>query len=71
MATRKPISLVKGENNAAETWPDEPTRFQDDHVDPFLLWCVKQGSSDVTIQSDRPVFNEISGKTEEGTTPDL
>ncbi len=62
MATRKPISLLKGENNAAETWPDEPVRFTEDHVDPFLLWCISKGSSDVTIQSDRRVYNELSGK---------
>ena len=42
MATRKPISLVKGDNNAAETWPDEPIRFTEEHVDPFLLWCVER-----------------------------
>ncbi len=67
MATRKPISLLKGENNAAETWPDEPIRFLEEHVDPFLLWCISKGSSDVTIQSDRPVYNEISGKLYPGT----
>jgi defect-in-organelle-trafficking protein DotB len=49
MAARKPISLVKGENNAAETWPDEPVRLLEDHVDPFLLWCISKGSSDVSI----------------------
>jgi len=62
MATRKPISLVKGENNAAETYPDEPVRFTEDYIDPFLLWCIGKGSSDITIQSDRRVYNEISGK---------
>jgi defect-in-organelle-trafficking protein DotB len=67
MATRKPISLLKGENNAGETWPDEPVRFLEEHVDPFLLWCISKGSSDVTIQSDRTVYNEISGKLYPGT----
>jgi len=62
MVTRKPISLLKGENNLAETWPDEPVRFLDEHVDPFLLWCISKGSSDITIQSDRPVYNELDGK---------
>ena len=61
MATRKPVSLLKGEDNIAQTWPDEPDRFTEDMVDPFLLWCVKQGSSDITIQNDRPVYNEIHG----------
>ncbi len=61
MATRRPISLLKGENNIAQTWPEEPTRFTEVHIDPFLQWCVKKGSSDVSIQTDRPVYNEIHG----------
>jgi len=61
MAARKPVSLLKGKDNIAETWPEEPARFIDDLVDPFLLWCVKKNSSDVTIQTDRPVYNEIYG----------
>ncbi len=61
MATRKPISLVKSSDTASQTWPDEPDRFTTDHIDAFLLWCVKQNASDITIQSDRPVYNEIHG----------
>lgn len=61
MAARKPVSLLKGKDNIAETWPDEPARFVDDLVDAFLLWCVKKNSSDITIQTDRPVYNEIYG----------
>lgn len=61
MATRKPVSLLKAKDNIAQTWPEEPDRFTDDKIDPFLLWCVKKGSSDVTIQSDRPVYTEIHG----------
>lgn len=61
MAARKPVSLLKAKDNIAETWPDEPPRFVDDMVDDFLLWCVKKNSSDVTIQTDRPVYNEIYG----------
>lgn len=61
MATRKPVSLAKGADNVAQTWPEEPDRFKDEHVDPFLMWCVKKGSSDISIQSDRPVYNELGG----------
>ena len=61
MATRKPVSLLKTKDNIAETWPLEPPRFQDHMVDEFLLWCVKKNSSDITIQTDRPVYNEING----------
>lgn len=67
MAARKPISLLKPEDNFAETWPDEPDRFTEEMVDPVLLWCVKQNSSDITIQSDRPIYNEIHGKLYPGT----
>lgn len=62
MATRKPISLLKSQDAFAETWPEEPGRFVEDSIDSFLLWCVKQNSSDVTIQSERQVYNEIHGK---------
>lgn len=61
MAVRKPVSLLKGKDNIAETWPEEPARFVDDLVDPFILWCVKKNASDITIQTDRPVYNEIYG----------
>jgi defect-in-organelle-trafficking protein DotB len=61
MEARKPVSLLKGEDNIAETWPDEPDRFRADHVDEYLQWCVKKGASDITIQTDRPGYNDISG----------
>lgn len=61
MAVRQPVSLLKGRDNIAETWPQEPPRFIDSMVDDFLLWCVKKNSSDITIQTDRPVYNEIYG----------
>ncbi|MEM7650610.1 MAG: ATPase, T2SS/T4P/T4SS family [Pseudomonadota bacterium] len=67
MEARKPISLLKPEDNFAETWPDEPDRFTEDLVDAFLLWCVKQNSSDITIQTDRPAYNEIHGALYPGT----
>lgn len=61
MATRKPVSLVKGDQSLVETWPGEPNRFSEEHVDPFLLWCVKKGTSDISIQTDRTVYTEIHG----------
>ncbi len=67
MATRKPISLLKAEDNIGETYPDEPNRFTEDQVDAFILWCVKKNSSDITIQTDRPVYNEINGTLYPGT----
>lgn len=61
MATRKPISLVKSSDSKGITWPDEPPRFTEDAVDPFLLWSVKKGASDITLQSDRPIYHELDG----------
>ncbi len=61
MATREPVSLLKAKDNIAATWPDEPPRFADSHIDDFLLWCVKKNSNDITIHTDRPVYNEIYG----------
>ena len=67
MEARKPISLIKAKDSHAKTWPEEPDRFSEDHVDLLLLWCVKQNSSDITIQTDRPIYNEIHGVLYPGT----
>ncbi|MEM6780550.1 MAG: ATPase, T2SS/T4P/T4SS family [Pseudomonadota bacterium] len=61
MEARKPVSLLKGKDNKAQTYPDEPNRFIEDMIDPFLLWCVKKNASDITIQTDRPAYTEIDG----------
>lgn len=61
MATRKPVSLTKGDQSLVQTWPDEPHRFTEEHVDPFLMWCVRKGTSDISIQTDRPVYTDIYG----------
>ena len=67
MAARKPISLAKGKDNYAVTWPDEPPRFTQDTIDPFLLWSVKKGASDISLQSDRPIYHELDGILYPGT----
>lgn len=61
MATGRPVSLLKKEDRFRETYPKEPDRFLADHVDEFLTWAVGQGASDVTIQTDKPIYNEIHG----------
>jgi len=43
------------------TWPEEPLRILGDHVDGMLVWCVQKGASDITIQTDRPIFIEVHG----------
>jgi defect-in-organelle-trafficking protein DotB len=68
MEAGRPVSLLKkGVDDLKVTWPDEPDRFSEHHIDPFMLWCVKQKASDITFQSNRPVFNEISGALYPGT----
>ncbi|MEC7029623.1 MAG: ATPase, T2SS/T4P/T4SS family, partial [Pseudomonadota bacterium] len=67
MAARKPVSLLKGKENKAQTWPDEPGRFTQESIDPFLLWSVKQGASDITLQTDRPIYQELDGVLYPGT----
>ncbi len=42
-------------------WPDEPSRLLESDVDSLLTWCAAEGTSDVSIQTDRPVYCEING----------
>jgi defect-in-organelle-trafficking protein DotB len=43
------------------SWPNEPLRMLDEHLDDLLVWCIKQKASDTTLQSDRPVYIEVDG----------
>jgi defect-in-organelle-trafficking protein DotB len=43
------------------TWPDEPLRIGEEHLDGLMLWCVQQKASDTTLQTDRPVYIEVDG----------
>jgi len=62
MEAGRPVSLLKkGIDDLKETWPGEPDRFLEHHVDPFLLWCVNRGASDITFQTNRAVYGEIYG----------
>jgi defect in organelle trafficking protein DotB len=62
MEAGRPVSLLKkGIDDLKETWPGEPDRFGEHHVDPFLLWCVKKGASDITFQTNRAVYSELAG----------
>lgn len=53
--------IPPGDETGVETWPDEPPRLNEETIDPLLSWCVAKGTSDVTIQTDRPVYCEIDG----------
>lgn len=43
-------------------YPNEPTRFGANDIEPFIVWCVEQDASDITIQNEEQVFCEIHGK---------
>ncbi len=62
MEAGRPVSLLKkGIDDLKLTWPGEPDRFLEAHVDPFLLWCVSRNASDITFQTNRSVYSEIYG----------
>jgi defect-in-organelle-trafficking protein DotB len=33
----------------------------EEHLDPLLLWCVEKRTTDISIQTDRPVVIEVDG----------
>ncbi len=41
--------------------PNEPTRFDERAMDELLAHCHQLGASDITIQTDEPVFAEVYG----------
>lgn len=45
----------------ADYWPDEPPRLREENVDDMLMWGVRKGASDITVQTDRQLYGEISG----------
>lgn len=44
------------------TLPDEPIRFSTETLDRMLLHCVNLSASDITLQTNAPVFAEIHGR---------
>ncbi|MDE2030422.1 MAG: ATPase, partial [Alphaproteobacteria bacterium] len=43
------------------TWPNEPMRIGEQDLDDLLLWCSQNGASDISVQTDRPVYIEVDG----------
>ncbi len=58
MATNDSIDLTP---IAVDLWPEEPPRLTENEVDSLLMWGVRTGASDITIQTDRPVYAEVNG----------
>lgn len=42
--------------------PDEPIRFTTEALDRLLLHCVNLSASDITLQTNTPIFAEIYGR---------
>ncbi len=43
-------------------FPNEPLRFTPRHIDELLTFCTESNASDITFQTNEPVFAEIHGK---------
>jgi len=43
------------------TWLNEPLRVSEEHLDDLLIWCAKFSASDITFQTDKPVYIEVDG----------
>lgn len=43
-------------------YPDEPSRFEPRHLSDFLVFCARLNTSDITIQTEEPIFAEIHGR---------
>lgn len=61
LATAVADQFSSGAPEVANSWPGEPPRLRGDDIDALILWCVEQKASDISIQSDRPVFIEVDG----------
>lgn len=42
--------------------PDEPLRFTKDEMDKLLVYSHQLGASDITLQTNEPVFTEVYGR---------
>ncbi len=43
-------------------YENAPTRFSGNDIEDFIKWCVEQGTSDITIQTEEQVICDIHGK---------
>lgn len=44
------------------TYPNEPLRFTPDHIDKVLAFCSELDASDITFQTNEPIFAEVQGR---------
>ena len=43
-------------------FPNEPSRFEAKYLEALLVYCNKINASDITIQTNEPVFVEVYGR---------
>jgi len=43
-------------------YPQEPIRLSIEATDEILMYCVKLGASDITVQTNEPIYAEIYGR---------
>ncbi len=55
------------DNNSEFLYPQEPIRLTIDSANEILMHCVKLGASDITLQTDEPVYAEIFGRLKKVT----
>ncbi|MEJ0061704.1 MAG: ATPase, T2SS/T4P/T4SS family [Alphaproteobacteria bacterium] len=61
MAVDATLADARRKSEELGTWTDEPLRIREEHVDGLLMWCVERRTTDVSIQTDRPVYIEVDG----------
>jgi Tfp pilus assembly protein, pilus retraction ATPase PilT len=52
-------------------YPNKPIRFDREELDRLLLWCCEQDVSDITFQTDRPLYLERHGVLYASTIRDI
>jgi defect in organelle trafficking protein DotB len=54
--------LHNQEDQQALMYPNEPSRFTGHDLDALLLFCIKNGASDITLQTNDRVIADIHGR---------
>lgn len=56
------IQETQEHDHLSYAFPNEPSRFSPADIDRLLVHCHEQEASDITLQTNEPVFAEISGR---------
>ncbi len=50
---------------------NEPSRFEGKHIDDLLVFCSRENTSDITIQTNQPIIAEVYGRLHKITKREL